>query len=133
MTVTTGRCLCGGVRYECTGEPLWAAHCHCESCRRFHSAPFISAFGVARERVRFTGEPVRVYESSPGVRRSFCPRCGSPMSYERDTDPDEIALFAATLDKPERFQPQEHVLADEQLPWVHLADGLPRDSGDQDG
>jgi hypothetical protein len=35
-------------------------------------------------------------------------------------------LFAASLDEPALVAPQMHVYVEEQLPWVHLDDGLPR-------
>ena len=34
MTSITGGCLCGGVRYEVSGEPLFARFCCCRDCQR---------------------------------------------------------------------------------------------------
>ena len=92
-----GRCLCGAVTYEFTGEPAWRGHCHCESCRRNCSAPFTTFLGVPREGFRWTGAAPQVYDSSPGVRRPFCGRCGSPMAYDAAKDRANIHLYAASL------------------------------------
>lgn len=121
-----GHCLCGAVRYEVDGAPLWQAHCHCESCRRNCSAPFTSFFGIADGAWRWTGEPPAVYASSTGVERLFCPHCGTPMAYRSTGFPGEIHLYAASLDDPTDYTPTEHVHWDEHLPWLHLDDGLPR-------
>lgn len=120
----TGRCLCGDVRYEWTAKPKWAAHCHCESCRRTCSAPFTSFFGIADEAWRWTGAEPRLYESSPGVRRFFCGRCGTPMAYAADRFPGETHFYAASMDNPETYAPTAHVYVAERLSWVHLADDL---------
>ncbi len=124
--VRQGRCLCGQVRFAARGDPRWVAHCHCESCRRATSAGFATYVGYAAADVAWTAAPPRAYVSSPGVTRRFCPRCGSPMSFEGVRWPGEIHLFAASFDEPAQFAPQVHVYAGEQLPWVCLADGLPR-------
>ena len=39
---TTGRCLCGDIRFEYRGAPIEAGYCHCESCRRHTSSPFVA-------------------------------------------------------------------------------------------
>lgn len=124
--VTTGRCLCGAVRYEFRGSPLWVMHCHCDSCRRHTSSPVATFVGVARDSFRFTTDPPAVYASSPGVRRSFCARCGSPIAYEADRLPDEIHLYHGTLADPAALAAQGHVHTGEQLPWFEVADYLPR-------
>lgn len=126
MTVTRGRCLCGEVTYEFSGAERWRAYCHCESCRRNTSSPVTAFFGVPRGAFRFTGRAPAAYVSSPGVRRLFCGRCGSPMAYESDRWPDEIHLYAASLDDPEAYRPQAHVHVAEQLPWFDVKDDLPR-------
>lgn len=123
---TGGHCLCGKVRYEYEGAPNWQAHCHCESCRRNCSAAFTSYFGVTDGSWRWTGAEPSVYASSPGVERLFCPTCGTPMAYRSARWPGETHFYAASLDDPSIFRPQSHVNWAERVPWVHLADHLPR-------
>jgi hypothetical protein len=132
MTEKRGRCLCGEVSYTYEGLENWRGHCHCESCRRNTASPFTTFMGVAKAAFRFTGKPPKVYRSSPGVRRSFCANCGTPMAYENDKDPDEIHLYAATLASSADFAPQFHVHYEERVPWVELADDLPRHEGESD-
>ena len=126
MSATTGRCLCGGVTYAFTGPVNWAGHCHCQSCRRQTASPMTSFLGVPNDAFKWTGREPALFESSPGVRRRFCPTCGTPMSYEADRFGEEIHLYAATLDDPGAYEPSFHVFTSEQLPWLHVADGLPR-------
>lgn len=121
----SGHCLCGQVRYVFEGPPNWQAHCHCESCRRATSSPFTSYFGVGHGQWRWVGGEPAVHLSSPGVRRHFCPRCGSPMAYEGARWPHEIHFFAASLDDPTAYRPTVHVNWNERLPWVAVRDGLP--------
>lgn len=124
--VKRGRCLCGAVTYKYSGPENWRGHCHCESCRRNTSSPFTTFMGVPNEVFEFTGEAPKVYVSSPGVRRSFCGICGTPMAYEADRYPKEIHLYAASLDNPSEFVPEFHTHSNEILPWIQLSDGLPR-------
>jgi hypothetical protein len=129
MTGKSGRCLCGEVTYAFTGAENWTGYCHCESCRRNTSSPVTAFLGVPLAAFRFTGKAPAVYESSPGVRRLFCARCGTPMAFEADRYPGEIHLYAASLDHPETYRPQCHVHAAERLPWFDVKDELPRHPG----
>lgn len=121
-----GHCLCGRIAFHFDGVPNWQAHCHCESCRRNCAAPMTSFFGIDHGKWRWTGDAPALYASSPGVRRYFCPHCGTPMAYESDRWPHERHFYAATLDDPSAFQPTEHVNWNEHLPWAAPADRLPR-------
>lgn len=123
---TEGGCTCGAVRYAIAGAPRWAAHCHCRDCRRAAGAPYVTYAGLLRPQVTWSGiAPVR-YGSSPGVTRSFCGTCGTPLAYEGARWPDEVHILAATLDDPSVVKPQAHVYVGQKLPWVQLSDGLPR-------
>jgi len=126
MTTTTGRCLCGGVTYAFDGPPSGVDYCHCDSCRRNCSAPVTAFVEVPRGKFRFTGTQPKAYESSPGIRRLFCDKCGSPVAYDGDWDANDIHLYLATLDNPESFTPTHHVFAKERLPWFDVDDDLPR-------
>lgn len=48
------------------------------------------------------------------------------MAYEADRFPDEVHLYATSLDDPAAYSPSFHVFTSEQMPWLHLADDLPR-------
>jgi hypothetical protein len=99
-SIMQGHCLCNAVQYAVEGEPLWCAHCHCADCRR-HTGSAVATF-VAVKKDEFTltaGEFGRI-ESSPGVYRSFCATCGTPMAYERNDLPGELHLYLGTLEHP---------------------------------
>ncbi len=131
--VTRGRCLCGAVTYAYEGPAAWRGHCHCESCRRNCAAPFTSFFGVPRAAFRWTGAAPAIYESSPGVHRPFCGKCGTPMAYDADRDTANIHLYAASLDDSSGFTPGFHVHWAERVPWVHMADDLKKFEHGGDG
>lgn len=126
---TTGRCLCGDLTYEFTGDPLWVAYCHCESCRRQTSSAVATFVGLDAKRFRYTHGKPKGYVSSPGVTRSFCARCGSPMSFEGAKWPGEIHVYVGTLSDPAAFVPTGHVHVAERLPWFEIDDALPRHPG----
>ena len=121
-----GGCLCGAVRYRVTGAPEASGVCHCRTCRKAASAPTLPflvvpvvAFAVTR------GTPAG-YRSSPGVTRSFCARCGSPLTYRTETEPDRIDVMTCSLDDPEAFPPDFHVWVSHGLRWAAPAgDGRP--------
>jgi hypothetical protein len=121
-----GHCLCGAVIFEYAAQPNWVLHCHCESCRRATSSPMTTWISVPRDAFRFRQGRPRFFNSSPGVRRSFCGTCGSPLTYENERTPDEVHLYAAALADPSRLRPTRHVFVEEQLPWLETADPLPR-------
>ena len=124
--IVTGHCLCGETSYSYRPPERFMVHCHCESCRRATASGFTSFIGVRDGKWRWTGRVPQQYESSPGVHRSFCSRCGTQMAYQAARYPGEIHFYAATLTDPDHFKPTAHVHTDEQLSWVHLADDLPR-------
>ena len=119
MTEQTGGCLCGDVRFRLVGAPYAVDYCHCHSCRKHTGAP-VSAFADCKGGVvEFTKGALTLYESSPGVRRGFCARCGSTLTYETDALPGESAC---ALDRPEDFPPHgKPTFPDERLSWFRIA------------
>ncbi len=122
----TGGSLCGAVRYRITGAPKWVAHCHCDSCRRQTGAAFATYAGIAHDGFAYTQGKAAAHQSSPGVARGFCLACGTPLTFEGDRWPDEVHVHLGTLDDPGELAPQAHVYTEEQVPWLHMADSLPR-------
>lgn len=127
MTEVTGRCLCGIVRYAFDADAvLWRGHCHCDSCRRATGAPLVTWFGVQKDGWRWTAVPPQSYQSSSWAERFFCANCGAAMGYRSDKLPDEFHGLAVSLDDPADFAPGAHFFTSHRLPWLHVADDLPR-------
>jgi hypothetical protein len=127
MTTTNGRCLCKAVTFAFEGEPKWVLNCHCEDCRRATSSPMTTWVSVVEQnRLRFTGARPNYFASSTGVRRGFCGRCGSPLTYENDQLPGEVHLLGGALDDPGGLRPAAHIFTVDQLAWFDAADELPR-------
>ena len=122
--MTKGHCLCGEVRWEYSGEQIWACFCHCDDCRRNCAAPGVAWFGVPMENFKWTGAVPKIYESSAEVERHFCGTCGTPMGFVAAHYPGDMHLYAATMDDPTDFHPTFHVFAGEQLPWLSMEDDL---------
>ena len=121
-----GGCLCGKLRYRVQGPPLLVEYCHCGMCRRASGAPVVAWADFPCEGFAYLqGAPAR-YASSPGVWRSFCGACGSPISFQRGEQPPYLTLTVASLDEPHRLAPRHHIFSDDALPWLHIADDLPR-------
>lgn len=120
-----GGCLCGAVRYRVEGEPIGSGVCHCRSCRRAASAPSLPFATFPAGAFAFTrGEPAE-FHSSPSVTRGFCRRCGSPLTYRDDAEPDHIDVMTCSLDDPEALAPGFHVWVGHKLAWERVAAGLP--------
>lgn len=121
----TGRCLCGAVRYV-AGPLLYPATlCHCTSCRRASGAHALGWFTVRGEDLAFSGTTPREYHSSPGVRRTFCGRCGTPLTYARDQRPGEVDVTLGTLDDPDLVPPIDHIYMEDAAAWDRPGDGRP--------
>lgn len=121
----TGGCFCGRIRYEATGAPFNETNCHCSICRRTSGAPFVAWFSVPRSMFKLVrGEPSRFKSSAKGTR-SFCPHCGTQLTFEHEDYADEIDVTTCSLDDPDRLAPRDHTRASSKLGWIKLADGLP--------
>jgi hypothetical protein len=119
-----GGCLCGAVRYRVRGEPVWVAHCHCKSCQRASGSAVLPFAGFATEGFEIVqGTPVR-FASSPGVARSFCPTCGTPLTYQAERFPGEVHITLGSLDAPAAFTPTAHVWTEDRVASIAYSDGL---------
>eukprot|EP00729_Bicosta_minor_P009346 gene9346-12947_t len=129
-----GQCYCGGIRFTVPlAAPIKACYCHCDSCRRAHSAPLYQVVYIKNEGFHITQgeELVQYFEKTlNGVVRSFCKVCGSRVS---NTWTDEgrasrkangkldigTGFFPSLLDsdfqKAECFQPKTTYFTEEAI------------------
>jgi len=123
-----GSCLCGAVQFEAELPSLWCAHCHCTMCQRFHGAPVVTWVGFRADGFRVTaGEStLRWYHSSAPARRGFCGECGSSFLFCSEKWPDQVHVCLTNLQGPIDREPEGHVYYASHVPWLQLADDLPR-------
>lgn len=128
-----GSCLCGGVRFEITGAPLWMSRCHCSRCRKSGGGTTVA---VRARDFRFVqgAELVARYQPPPPYTlvRCFCRVCGTPLG-EPETNPRGFPIAAAALDDDPgvRLALHEHVA--EKPAWYEIDDDLPKFAGHAPG
>ena len=125
MTVKTGGCQCGRVRYSVETDKAQAYLCHCRMCQRA-TGGFAAAFvQVPADALSWESEP-DWYESSPIARRPFCANCGTPLGFHFADGAGQPDITVGSFDDPSGFVPEAHA-GSESLheAWLNLA-GLPR-------
>jgi hypothetical protein len=104
------------------------ARCHCEQCRKASGAEFATNASVPAEgfRVLRGEELLSQFESSPGIFRVFCGRCGSPLFKRTATQPSHVRLRLGCLDTSIDERPMGHVFVRSKPEWSSITDGLPQ-------
>ena len=115
-----GGCLCGAVRYEAAGPFRSVSVCHCRSCRLASGAPSVAWFVLPHSRFRWSQGAPRLFASSPPVRRGFCERCGTQLSYQHSDPPDVIEMTTLSLDEPGDVRPTREIWLSERVAWVSV-------------
>ncbi len=125
----TGRCLCGGVRFEVTQAPVSAGYCHCTRCqRRTGTAASLQARLVPGSlHVTSGAQLLRAFEPPDGFPKVFCSACGSSLwSRNRDTE-DPLSVRFGVLDEDPGVRPSYRQFVAYAAEWEAIPDdGLPR-------
>src|SRR2546423_9427614 len=108
-----GGCLCGAIRYECTGPLGPAGYCHCADCRKCTGSAFNLTVRVEASQFRLTQGRVqgftRIGESGNALTRFFCPDCGSPLYGSAPRHPDWVWVTAGSFDDPAVVRPTHQI------------------------
>lgn len=123
------KCFCGSVQIEIAGSPDWVSYCHCNSCRKATGAPVTAYASFKNDLLTWRTGSVDYYESSPGTKWGSCSVCHSPMTYQAKKYPVETHIHLITIDECNDLRPESHVHCEESVPWLDLADELPRYDG----
>ena len=121
MATHTGGCLCGAIRYEVSGEPVRAAHCHCDDCRRATGASFATNVFFKEEDIKIVqGSPKQfshTADSGNTMTTEFCGDCGSQLFGLGSGSPGIKHVKAGTLDDVGKLRPAINVFAGRKLPF----------------
>jgi hypothetical protein len=122
----TGRCLCGGVRFEIEGRLGPVIYCHCSMCRHASGSSFATNASVWTDAFRIVtgGELIKEYESSPGNLRAFCSHCGSPLYGTIAGIPSIRRVRLGTLDNAAGAKSVAHIWTGSKSDWFEITDHL---------
>ncbi|MEX6507527.1 GFA family protein [Jiella sp. M17.18] len=121
------KCLCGGVRIDADFEDVAVNACHCDTCRRWTSGPFLSLHGA--ENVVLAGtDLLTVYKSSQWGERGFCKACGSALFW-RSHDEAIYAISAAAVDNLGDVEMTREIFIDSKPDWYAFANDTEKMTG----
>ncbi|MGA8399382.1 MAG: GFA family protein [Stellaceae bacterium] len=127
--VRTGGCLCGAIRYEAAGEPLFSLQCHCRDCQRASGAGHVPAVRLPSADFRVTKGTPKSYiaksDAGNDISRVFCGDCGTPLYVQVSTRPDMVGLRVTTFDDPSWFKPEANIFTKSAQPWDHMDPAVP--------
>jgi hypothetical protein len=121
----TGRCQCGQITYDLTGDLIATAVCHCDHCQRQSGAAFSVNLIVHESQMALSGD-LSTFEDrgehgdAVYVYRRFCGQCGTPIFSAMVEPAGILAVKAGTLDDRSGVQPTVEVWCDHKQPWVEL-------------
>ncbi|HEX9449276.1 MAG TPA: GFA family protein [Dongiaceae bacterium] len=120
----TGKCFCGAVELEVTGEPEAMGYCHCSSCRSWSAGP-VNAFTLWKPeavKIKKGAEHIATFQKTKLSQRQYCAKCGGHLMNNHPPF-GLVDVYAATIPSL-AFKPVIHVnYAEAVLP---IKDGLPK-------
>jgi hypothetical protein len=125
MLMLSGGCYCGAIRYLAHGSASSQTFCHCDQCQGTTGAPCVAWFTIPRDQFQLLAGNLTQFRSSDHATRSFCPACGTQISFADDALPGEIDITTCSLDNPALAPPKRHIYVHSQVPWLKFSDGLP--------
>jgi len=120
-----GRCMCEGVKFQVTEDPLMMGTCHCTRCQLRTGGPGATGvmYPVGSVNITEGDDLITEYEIEPGSTRRFCSRCGSPVFGASE---EFIFVLAGALVEDPGIRPQFHMMVDYKAVWDEIHDDLPQ-------
>ena len=126
MANYSGSCLCGEIKYEINGEPVRAANCHCDDCRKATGASYSTNFFFNEDDIVVTqGTPKEFAHSSDKgntMTKQFCGNCGSQLFGSGSRGVGMKSIKAGSMDDPSGVVPALDIYISRKLPGVVLSD-----------
>ena len=123
----TGRCACGSVTAEISGEPLQTRQCWCRQCQQL-------AGGAASTNAIFQLADVAIagtlathsYTAASGnlLTKSFCPGCGTQVMAQSSARPLLRTLRFGFIEPPHDLKPQMAIWLEDAPAWAVIDPAL---------
>ena len=130
MSVITGGCVCGAVRYEVSEPFVSSNYCHCTRCQRRTGTASSANARTAEGSFRIVQGEDMVAGWDPGgggFEKCFCSNCGSALFSRNAQTGGEIGVRLGTVDGDPGIRPQKRQFTAYAAIWEPIPDdGLPR-------
>ena len=116
-------CRCGLLTAVAIGEPVRVSVCHCMNCKRRSGSAFSYNATLAKEKVVTSGASTRFSHSQEGGywgELSFCPTCGSTVTYEIERRPGMVTIPAGAFADSAFREPTVSVYGERRHAWCVL-------------
>ncbi len=124
MATSSGKCLCGAVRFSAEDVQTRHSACHCGMCRRWTGGGPL--FAARTKQVTFQGEEhIGRYASSAWAERGFCKECGTSLFYFLKPV-SAYMMSVGVFDDPSAFQLASEIFIDEKPDGYAFAGDHPR-------
>ena len=127
---TSGRCGCGGVRFELTEPVHEAGYCHCTRCQRRTGTAASAQARIDGTTFRLlAGEDLVTGWRHPdgGFEKCFCRVCGSHLFSRNPDDPAQMSVRMGAFDGDPGVRPTFRAFVDYAAPREPIPDdGLER-------
>ena len=127
-----GGCLCGAVRFRSTAPPTATRYCWCRDCQHLAAGNATVNVLFPSDAVTIEGETTAydsVAASGAHMRRSFCPKCGSPLFSQAQARPHILIIRAGALDDPTVVEPAGSIWVASAPRWACIDPNLPQIPG----
>ncbi len=122
--ITLGKCNCGDIEFELTGQAKGVFLCHCSICRRLTGSNGIAVVLIGKKDFRWTRGEDRISRwTKPGHdwKSCFCSVCGSTLPV--DNDESNMAIPPGLLsDGGQTFRVIHHLWVDSKANWDDIGD-----------
>jgi hypothetical protein len=108
MSVHSGGCLCGALRYEAVGDPIQVTICHCRFCQQATGAGHMVEPIFTDRNLRLVRGTASVFVHVSGgsgkqVYVHFCKACGTKLWLSFERFAGAVGVYAGTFDEPDWF------------------------------
>ncbi len=120
----TAKCSCGNLSISISGKPDIIATCSCKDCQvRTGSAFAVNAYFADDCVVAKTGESkefTHISDEGRPIVRSFCPECGTTVSWKAALLPQHVGIPVGGFADPDFPEPRVAVWQASKHKWVNF-------------
>jgi hypothetical protein len=130
MSLASGACLCGALRFHAPLPPLWVAHCHCTLCQKNAGAAFVTWAGFDAQSVQIqdTKPSLKWFSATENALRGFCTECGTTVFFKSARWPGELHITVVNFEPALEYMPQANVYWESRQAWLEHCSELPKNS-----